>query len=407
MRGSELGVVTVACVAALLAGCSDKDEAARKKDERSNPIPVQVRTVEQKAEPRVQRYSADLRPDTDVAVSFKVGGYITSLGRVVDPATKRQRNIDIGDTVRAGATLASVRQSDYKVQVDAAQAQTAQAQAGAEANTKQVAQARAQLDKAAADWTRAQALYQARALTRPNYDAAKAQFDAAQAQWEAAQKNADAGQARIGQALAQERQASIALGDTHLAAPFSGVILRKMVETGQLVGPGTPAFVLGDVSSMKAEFGVPAEQIGALREGQALSLTIDALPDRTFQGHIRTIAPAADQQNRTFLVQVGVPNPARHLRAGMIGTVLLSTGSQQEVLTVPFGALVAAKSASDAFDVYVLSEESGSTRARVQRVHLIEVRGDRAVITEGIRPGSRVIVRPSNQVIDGVLVKVQ
>jgi hypothetical protein len=122
MRGSELGVVTVACVAALLAGCSDKDEAARKKDERSNPIPVQVRTVEQKAEPRVQRYSADLRPDTDVAVSFKVGGYITSLGRVVDPATKRQRNIDSVDTVRAGATLASVRQSDYKVQGDAAQA---------------------------------------------------------------------------------------------------------------------------------------------------------------------------------------------------------------------------------------------------------------------------------------------
>ena len=111
--------------------------------------------------------------------------------------------------------------------------------------------------RASLDAERATALYQEKALTKPDYDAARAQLDSTRAQVEAARKNVEAQRNLLESAKAQERSSTITFEDTALVAPMAAVVLEKRVEPGTLVGRGTAAFRLGDLSTVRMAFSVP------------------------------------------------------------------------------------------------------------------------------------------------------
>src|SRR6185295_14511167 len=112
------------------------------------------------------------------------------------------------------------------------------------------------------DRNRARTLFAAQALVKPDLDAAEAAFDA--------------NVARIASARAQVELAEISLRDTALVAPASGVVLERKIEVGALVGSGTVGFMLGDVSSVKAVFGVPDSLVHRIAPGQTLDVTTEA-----------------------------------------------------------------------------------------------------------------------------------
>jgi multidrug efflux system membrane fusion protein len=414
--------------AGLQAGCREKTEAAG-----PTPSPVKVKTVERNAVGKGVRYSASIEPAKQVELAFKVGGYVDRLlqARGVDG---RSRDVQAGDVVSRGTALARVRQSDYSVRVSQAESQASEANSSLDTGRAQLAEShsaiasgKAQLseaevahEKARLDFERAKNLFSSQSLTKADYDAAKAQIEAAEAKHaaaksqvamlEAKERAAEAQietlKARLSNSRARVAEAAIPLQDTELLAPMDGVVLQRNVEVGALVASGKAGFVVADLSSVKAVFGVPDLTVGKLRLGSELTVTTEPLPGAEFHGRITRIAPSADPKNRVFEIEVTIPNPDRALKSGMIASLEVSAAPAQPVTVVPVTAVVRARNQPDQYAVFVVEEKGGRAVARARAVKLGEAMGNTMVVLEGVAIGERVITTGATLTLDGQPVQI-
>jgi RND family efflux transporter MFP subunit len=407
----------------------------RKAETKEKPLkPVRVKAVEKHSTGNSVRYSASIRPNSQVEMAFKVGGYVETIAQVRD-TSGQWRYLQAGDVVTKGTVLARVRQSDYLAKVDQASsqhgearsaletsnAQLAEARAAVETSQAQIADAQAIHDRAALDFERTKSLFATESVTKTDYDAAKAQYETtrarldsargqlvvAQARVVTAQAQTGQAQARIKTAEAQRAEAAIPLGDTALKAPLSALVLERKIEVGTLVSPNMPGFVLADLTSVKAAFGVPDLALQHIKLGDTLSLASDALPGQEFSGHVTRVAPSADQNSRVFEIEVTTPNQQGLLKPGMIASIQVNeAGAQVEVPVVPLTAIVRAKESPDAYAVYVVAGQDGKQFARLRRVTLGEALGNAVVITDGVQVGELVITTGATLVADGEPVQI-
>jgi hypothetical protein len=119
------------------------------------------------------RFSGVLEPYRRVDLAFRVGGYVGSV-RQERGSDGRTRALEPGDVVRQGELLATLRPTDYRARVEQSSGVLAEAHAAEDQARAQLAQATAQGEQAGWDWERAQILFKAEALTKPDFDAAKA-----------------------------------------------------------------------------------------------------------------------------------------------------------------------------------------------------------------------------------------
>ena len=150
--------------------------------------------------------------------------------------------------------------------------------------------------------------------------------------------NTTATQAQLRAAQAQTAEAQVSLGDTTLVAPFSGDIVKKSVELGSFVGPGSPAFALANTDIVKIVVGVPDTAVRSIKVGQPVEVAIDAFPSRTFHARISRISSAADTTTRNFDVEVAIPNRDHLLKVGMIGSLQLAHGEASKRKASPVSA---------------------------------------------------------------------
>lgn len=415
-------IITALALIALTIGCKTNGQQKTIK-------PVKVKTVETHTGTTSVRYSASIRPSSQVEVSFKVGGYVETI-KAVDG-----RHIQAGDVVQKGAILAQLRQSDYAAKVNEARSQAGEAQSTLNTNNAQLKEAitavetsRAQLKdseaaltRAKLDFERAEALFATQSITKPDYDAAKERFDVNEAKFEAAKAQLAVAEAKVNTArfqigAAESRlktteavvyTASIPLGDAQLRAPLSAIVIERKIEVGQLVSTGTPAFVLADVSSVKAAFGVPDLALQNFKLGDTLTMTTDAVSGTEFTGHISRIAPAADQSSRVFDVEVTIPNPEGLLKPGMIAAMSVNeTGPSAEVPVVPLTAVTRSKTAASGYAVLVVEDANGKQVARYRNIELGESYGNSVVVKSGVKAGEIVVTTGVTQVADGEEVRV-
>jgi multidrug efflux system membrane fusion protein len=337
--------------------------------------PVRVEKVQGEGVPGGLRYSATIQPHEQVQLAFKVGGYVREVQQR-SGADGRARNLQQGDLVARGTVLARVNPADYQERVNQARAQVAEAEAG--------------FGKARADAARAESLYQGKALTRPDYDAATA--------------NQAAALARAEGAKAQLETAQISLRDSALVAPTDGVVLSRTVEVGTLAGVGTVGFVLADLSSVKAVFGVPDRVVQQVHVGTSLMVTSDTFVGAQFPGKVTAVSPSADAQSRVFSVEVTIPNPDRRLKAGMIATVEVSSGAAPDIApgspTVSVAAVVKSSKAG-AFAVFVAEGPDDEAIAHARDVSLGRISGNRVAVAAGLKLGDRVVVSGASLLTDG------
>jgi len=407
---------------ALTVGCRTKAQEKAIK-------PVKVKTVEKHTGTSSVRYSASIRPSSQVEVAFKVGGYVETIKGL------QGRHIQAGDIVQKGAVLAGLRQSDYAAKVNEARSQAGEARSTVDTNNAQLKEAitavetsRAQLKdseaaltRARLDFERAEALFATQSITKPDYDAAKERFEVNKAKFEAAKAQLAVAEAKVNTArfqigAAESRlktteavvySASIPLGDAQLRAPLSAVVIERKIEVGQLVSTGTPAFVLADVSSVKAAFGVPDLALQNFKIGDTLTMTTDAVPGTEFTGHISRISPAADQSSRVFDVEVTIPNAEGLLKPGMVAAMSVTeSGSSTEVPVVPLTAVTRSKADASGYAVLVVEEAAGKQIAHVRNVELGESYGNSVVVKSGVKPGEIVVTTGITQVADGEEVRV-
>jgi RND family efflux transporter MFP subunit len=382
----------------ILAGCTTEKAAG------PAPVPVKVETVATQEVRPAWLYSGEIRPDTEVQMAFKQPGYIAALHQVRG-AEGRVRDIQVGDEIPAGTVLAHLRRNDYEATLNTAVGQEQSTEGALEASRAQLVQAKADQIKADQDFERAQALYAAKAMTRPDYDAAVAHHDSATANVQAAMRQIDARDGQLHAAQFQTVSARIGLGDTNLIAPMPGVIVAKDVERGDLVAAGKLAFTLDDIRVVKVAFGVPDNMLARFKMGASIPVEIDAL-DQTLTGRVTEIAASANRESRVFNIQVTLPNRDRSLKVGMIASVRIDQASQQTVPVVPLTALITAESGSNTYSVFTIQERDGTQFAQLKSVRIGEAIGKSVVINEGLLPGERIIVNRTNQLNDGSPVRI-
>jgi RND family efflux transporter MFP subunit len=355
---------------AAITGCHRDTQIPAK-----SPTPVRLAEVTSYTSPEGLRYSASIVPFAQASLSFKSSGYVTSIQQVVG-ADGRRRDLGTGDYVVFGAVLARIRQQDLKNQVDQAEAQ--------------VSEATAQHVQAGQDYERAKALYATQSLTRPDFDQAQAKFDSTLA--------------AVNQTNAVLHQAQLALNDSDLKAPFSGYILTRNIELGNLASPAATAFTIADTSAVKVSFGVPDYTLRHLHLGQEFTIRLQDDP-KEYQGRVTSISPSADERNRVFNVEVTVSNHSGSLKPGMIASISLSGVPQPPVPSVPLSAIVPYLSKPGRFAVMVAQERAGKWTASLREVQLGATH-ESSIAVVGVQPGEKVIAVGAQLLTDGEPIEV-
>jgi RND family efflux transporter MFP subunit len=368
--GLELAIAAVFVLVAATSGCQEPTKVAAK-----SPTPVHVADVAVYSSSEGLRYSASVLPFAQANLSFKSPGYVTQIKQVVG-ADGRRRDIGVGDYVPRATVLAQIRHEDLQHQVDQAAAA--------------LTQARAQHVQADLDYERAKALFATHSLTKPEFDQAQARFDSTGG--------------AVDQANASLRQAQLVLADADLSAPFSGYILARNIELGNLAAPGMVAFTIADTSAVKVGFGVPEYAVKQLRLGQEFTIHLQDDP-KEYKGRVTSIAASADEKNRVFAVEVNVPNPKSYLKPGMIASLNLTGVQNTPVPAVPLSAIVADPGSSGHYAVFVAKEQSGKWVAHLRGVALGETH-ESDVAVEGVNAGEKVVVVGAAGLKDGDFIQV-
>jgi RND family efflux transporter MFP subunit len=343
------------------------------------PIPVGVRAAEVYQGGGEVRYSANIQPYARVDLAFKSGGYLTNILQVKG-VDGRKRNVQEGDYVKRGSVLARVRQSDYEAKLTQAGGQAAAAQAA--------------LEHARLDLKRAGNLYGSNSMTKSDYDKAMARYGEAAGALTATE--------------AQVKEARIALEDTKLKSPAAALVLKRMVEVGDLVNAGTVGFVVANTEKVKVVFGISDLMLKHVKLGDQLAVTTEALRGRVFRGLVTAISPSADPKSRVFDVEITIPNPDQNLKVGMIAAVAVASDQAPVVATVvPLTAVVRSRTNPQGYALFVVEEKDGKQIARIRdNIELGEVYGNMITVTKGVRVGDPVIVTGATLVNDGQAVLV-
>jgi len=223
------------------------------------------------------------------SVSAKIPGRLASL------------TVDGGSDVRKGQVIARLDNDDYAAAVAEADANVASARA-------QVAEAVADRDQSAREARRVAQIHE----QSPELVSVQ-EVEAAQARADQAAARAGSAEARVGAAAAAMRYAQATLENTYIRAPFTGTVLRKEAEVGEVVAPSVgggltrgAVVTMADLSSLEVEVDVNEAYIARVDHGQRAKITLDAYPDTAFRGEVRQVVPTADRQRATVQVKVSI-----------------------------------------------------------------------------------------------------
>ncbi len=318
-------VILVWLVAAI-AGCSAQPVAPPAK-----PEPPQV---------RIAQVGGSITPDRiettgTVALRRETSLGFTSAGRIA------MLRVNEGDIVRAGQTLAALDATTTGADLSAA---------------------RAERDRAAAEFARSAKLLADGWVTRPRVENAMASLKAAEA--------------RVRSAGFQTRNAVV-------TSPGNGIILARLAEPGQVVAAGTPVLVLGErASGYVLRLPMPDAQAARLQIGAPATVRLGAIAGELI-GSVVEIGGKADRTTGTFTVEIALPNDAR-LRSGQIGTAtIVTSGPGTEALLVPPAAIFAPR-AGQAF-VYVV--DLAARTALLRRVSIADASDSAIRVTGGLQRG--------------------
>lgn len=307
-----------------------------------------------------------------------------------------------GDVVKRGELLAQLDEAELLARKDAAQAALQQAIAGVTEAGRGVAVAQAQATVAKQTYDRYVYLRDRKSVSPQEFDEVQAKQLAAQAGFQQAQarlQQADAGKA---QAESDARAAAEVANYARITAPFDGRVLRRMIDPGSLVMPGTPLFIVEDTSHYQLEVTIPADAIGAnsgrpIRRGSQARVVLDTIPGRSFAGRVAEIEAGADPDTHTVRARIALPrDPA--IRSGLFGRAWFERGTHNGIVV----ASSAVVERGQLRGVYVV-DSNGMAQWRV--LTLGRTLGDRVEILSGLSAGDRIVLDPGDRDLGGTRIQ--
>ena len=410
---------------------------------RSTAPTVTVETIRRRDLEAVVSASGKIQPKRFVNISADTSG------RVVDLA------VNEGDRVAVGQFLMQIDPRSLRTRVESGQAALQANQAGLEQARQAVETARVQLTVAQQNLTRQQELWKQQLTPREALERAENDLRLAQSSLAEREKQVRAQEVRLGQDRAQLASAQFDLSKVRIESPIAGIVTRRNIQEGEtaVVGTmnnaGTVLLTVADMSVIQAEVEVDETNIPNVKLGQPAKITIDAIPDRTFKGHVTEIGnspiqptgqAASNQQATNFKVVVVLDEDVPDVRPGFTCTADITTAVRKNVVAVPIPAVAVRELVYDAKGTVVKKPrnentgpgqpppvpaelEPGQTRKETEGVFVIAdgraqfmpikigIAGDRYFeVLDGMKAGGEVITGPYNNVRtmnDGDPVKVQ
>lgn len=249
--------------------------------------------------------SGTLQPVTSVNVGVQVSGIVSD------------RYADFNDRVKAGQVI-------LKINPDVLQARLRQMEA-------QLASAQASLTLARGNYERNESLLKQGFIAVAVRDQSRREFDAARANVEVARAQVDGAKTDLSHSIVR--------------APIDGVVVKRNIDAGQTVAASfqTPDLfqIAGDLKKMQIYTNVSEADVGAIRAGQPVRFTVDAYPDREFDGKVRQfrLSPNTTAGVVTYNIVIDVDNPDELLKPGMTAQTRITVASKQGVLRIPTAAL--------------------------------------------------------------------
>jgi RND family efflux transporter MFP subunit len=230
-------------------------------------------------------------------------------------------------------------------------------------------------------------------------------------------------EAEVLNARARVQSAQVDYDRTFVRAPFSGAVLRKEAEVGEIVSPLPSSggltrgaiVTMANLASLEAEADVNEGYVSRVREGMRAEITLDAYPDERFPAHVRQIVPTADRQKATVLVKVSFDrlDPRVLPEMGVKVTFLADPPSPGGAAAAGAGGM--AVQAAVAIPKKAVRESEGRAvvyvveqgRAVMRGVSPRPLSGDRVAVSGGLAPGEMVIVEAPSTLADKSRVRVK
>lgn len=279
---------------ALLAACGQQ-QAEEKKDEAA--VPVEVAAVTVGAIDAAYRGTATLEAEDEATVMAKAGGIIEHI------------RTEEGQRVVAGQVLAQLETDRLKLEA---------------------ARAKAEADKAQENFDRNTRIYDKKLISKELFDQSRFALDSARAAYDLAR---------------------LALRESEIRAPISGIVSARLVKTGNFIAPNTPAFRITQMDTLHAHIYVPERDIQKLAPKQTATLTVDAWPGKVFKGAILRVNPVVDAGTGTVKVTVALNGRQAELKPGMFGRVEILYDRRETAVLVPKDAVLTEDAAQTVFVV--------------------------------------------------------
>ena len=306
-------------------------------------LSVHVDAAVEKGRPVYEEVVGSVKSKSTASIEAKVAGRISKM------------HVDLGQRVTKEQLLAEIDAKEVKAQYDRAVANR---------------------DQALRDYKRAADLLQKQVTSQQEFDAVEGRY-------------------RIAEAAVNE--ASTMLGYVEVRAPFDGVVVRKIADTGDFASPGKPILQIENPGNLRFEADVPEAIIEKVQAGAPVDVSVSTISS-PLRGSVSEISPAADPVSRTFLVRIDLPS-SQGVKAGQFGRALFPTGTYSSI-GVPLSAVVQRGQME-----MVFVEEGG--KARLRLVKTGRKFGNQIELLSGISPGERIITGHAAELKDSQAVHVE
>lgn len=310
-----------------------------------------------------------LEPCDIIDVGAQIVGRVIEFGTDLDTG----KHLDYGSRVTKGMVLARIDPSVYEIEVDIAQArakqsvaqlaqaksQLVEAEAAVRRSEAELLQQQSRLDRAERDWQRTEDLVKTNSMSQSEVDSARSELETAQASIRVAQAAIEQARSRVDsqrhvvgsfEAESENSHAGLKRARTTLeycsiVSPIDGVIIDRRVNQGQTVVAGLSApslFLLAsDLRQLEIWVSVNEADIGQIKPKMPVRFSVDALPDRTFEGSVKQVRMNASMSQNvvTYTVVVSVDNNSDALLPYLTANVEFILSEQANALSVSAAAL--------------------------------------------------------------------
>lgn len=323
----------------------------------------------------------------------RVSGYLATIG------------VDIGDTVRRGQLVARIDVPELEDQLREAEAKLRTTRADHAKAKAELQRAQAELDLRRVTHERIQAVRteEPDLMPQQTLDEASARLELASGAVDVSRGSIQQIEGAISQGEAAVERLRTLVGFAEIRAPFDGIVTQRYVDPGTLLQAQTSShevqqiITLANIDRVRLRLDVPEAEVPYVQTGDGVTVRMDALPGRPFEGRVTRFAGVLDPATRTMWTEVHLPNPSLTLRPGMYGQALLSLDTNPDAITVPADALRV-----DGETPFVYCVVNGVAK----RFNVTTSLGDGTVVevVEGLDGHENVVVTGRGPIVDGTVV---